>query len=351
MKALVLYEKKDGSTELREVPRPEIGPGDVLIKVKAAAICGADIEFYRAKQIAPLRPPVTLGHEFCGVVEEVGPQVTAWKAGDRVVSENTGYVCGTCFACQAGQYLLCPERLGLGYSMDGGFAEYVRIPEQILQRMPDCLHRLPDLLSFQEGAILEPSANSYKTVIQEGGLMAGETIAIFGPGPIGIFCVQLAKIAGASQIILIGRSSSRMRLDLAKCFGADEIVVADQQDVRAAIHSATEGEGVDLAIDAAGAEDVIAHAMQVIRPLGRIVRIAWSNASQTINLDPLSNRAGTIQGHFGYDSVSWRNVLRLAEKGMLQYKPMISKVFSLDQWQEAFEMVEEKKVLKAVFEF
>jgi threonine dehydrogenase-like Zn-dependent dehydrogenase len=266
------------------------------------------------------------------------------------VSENTGYVCGKCFACLTGQYLLCPERRGLGYSMDGGFAEYVRIPEQILQRMPDCLHRLPDSLSFQEGAILEPSANSYKTVIQEGGLMAGETIAIFGPGPIGIFCVQLAKVAGASQIILIGRSSSQMRLEQGKRFGADMIIFADQQDVREAIHSVTKGEGVDLVIDAAGAEEVMAHAMSVIRPAGRIVRIAWGNAVQNIDLDPLSSKAGTIQGHFGYDSVSWRNVLRMAEKGMIQYKAMISKVFSLDQWQEAFEMVEKKTVMKTVFE-
>lgn len=351
MKALVLYEKKDGATELRDIVRPEPGAGDVVIKVKAAAICGADIEFYRAKQIAPLRPPVVLGHEFCGVIEEVGPHVNEWKPGDRVVSENTGYVCGKCFACLTGNYLICQERLGLGYSMDGGFAEYVRIPEQILRRMPDCLHRLPESLSFQEGALLEPSANSYKTLIQEGRIMAGETVAIFGPGPIGIFCVQLAKISGASQIILVGRSSSAARLDQGKGFGADVIIQADHVDVQASIREITDREGVDLVVDAAGAEEVLTHAMQIIRPAGRIVRIAWGNAVQNIDLDPLSSKAGILRGHFGYDYISWRNVLRLAEKGMIRYKAMISKVFALEQWQEAFEMVEKKQVIKALFEF
>jgi len=350
MKALVLYEKKDGATDLRDIPRPDVGEGDVLIKVKAAGICAADIDFYRAKATEMLRPPVILGHEFCGVVEGVGSDDVPWKVGDRVVSENTGYVCGNCFACLTGKYLLCPERKGIGYSMDGGFAEYVRIPSQIVHRMPDCLHLLPDKVSFREGAVLEPAANAYKTVVQEGGLKAGETIVVVGPGPIGLFSVQMAVISGASRIFLVARSHRVDRIELGKKLGVDTIVLSDKQDVGEAIMSATNGEGVDVVVDTVGSDEVMTHAMNMVRPEGCIVRIAWNNIPATIGLDQLSNRSATIQGHYGYDYISWRNTIRLAEKGRINFEPMISRIFTLDQWREAFQMVENKSVLKAVFE-
>jgi threonine dehydrogenase-like Zn-dependent dehydrogenase len=349
LKALVLYEKQNEATELRDVPYPEFGPGDVIIKIKAAAICGADIEFYRAKLTSILKPPVILGHEFCGVIEEIGRDVTEWEPGDRVVSDNTGYVCGKCFACLTGQYVLCPERKGIGYSMNGGFTEYVRIPEQILKRMPDCLHHLPDSLSFTEGAILEPSVNAYKAVIQEAQLNAGETIAIFGPGPIGLFCLIIARIAGASKIVLIGLSDDQKRLAMGKQLGADIIVNADKQKVGEIVRSSISKEGVDVVIDAAGAEEVIVNAAEILRPSGRIIRIAWGNIVQRINLDPLMAKAGTLIGHFGYNYLSWRNVLRLAERGVIPYKEMISKIYHLEHWKQAFTSVENKKVIKAVF--
>ena len=349
MKALVLYEKKDGATELRDIPRPSMKDGGLLLRVKGAGICAADIDFFHAKNTAPLRPPVILGHEFCGVVEEVGSGVKKWKPGDRVVSENTGYVCGQCFSCLTGKYLLCPERLGLGYSMNGGFAEYVYIPEQILQRMPDCLHRLPDSLSFEEGGIIEPSANAYKAVVQEGKIIAGESIAIYGPGPIGLFCVQIAKVAGASRIILLGREHSKERLECGKHLGADFIIHPDTQNVVEEVLKETGGEGVDVVIDTAGAEGVISNALKMIRPEGRIVRVSWNNRNYSILLDQLSNCSGALLGHYGYDYISWRNTLRLAERGMIQYRPIISKIFSLDKWREAFAVVEEKSVIKAVF--
>jgi threonine dehydrogenase-like Zn-dependent dehydrogenase len=349
LKAILLYENRDGATELRDVPEPRAGPGDIIIKVKAAAICGADIEFFRARLTSILEPPVILGHEFCGVVEEAGENVTGWKPGDRVVSENTGFVCGKCYSCLTGKYLLCPERKGIGYSMNGGFSEYVLIPGQILNRMPDCLHPLPDSISFQEGAIMEPSVNAYKAVIQEALLMAGDNAAIFGPGPIGLFSLQMARIGGASKVALFGVAGDETRLETGKSLGADLVSFADKEAPNDIIFSAISKEGVDVVIDAAGAEKVIADAADIIRPGGRIVRVAWGNEPQNIDLDPLVRKAVIFKGHFGYDYISWRNVLRLAEKGMIKYKEMISQVFKLEQWKEAFEMVEERKVIKAVF--
>ncbi|MBN1836581.1 MAG: zinc-binding dehydrogenase [Spirochaetales bacterium] len=350
MKALVLYEKRNGAAELREVPRPQVGPGDVLVRVKAAAVCGADIEFFRAEQVGNLRPPVVLGHEFCGVVEETGERVTEWRPGDRVVSDNTGYVCGRCYACSTGSPLLCPERLGLGYSMDGGFAEFVRIPEAALTRAPHSLMRLPDSLPFRSGAALEPSANAYRAVIQEGRLMPGEAVAIFGPGPMGLFSTQVAAVGGAAGILLFGTERSAARLELGRRLGATRTAEVGREDPEAVVREEFP-EGADLVIDAAGAPTVLPLAMRLVRPKGRIVRVAWGNAPQSLDLDPLLPKGATIVGHFGYDYVSWRNVLRLAEQGRIQYEPLITASMPLERWREAFEMMESRRAVKVVFEW
>lgn len=347
MKALIQYDKKDGAAELRDIPIPEIGPGDVLVRVKAAGVCGADIEFFRALA-DNIRPPVVLGHEFCGVVEKTGANVRDWKPGDCVVSDNTGHVCGHCFACASGHFLFCPERLGLGYGMDGGFAEFARIPGDILSIHPKALMRLPDSLSFEEGAILEPSANSFMATVQEGNVQPGDIVVVFGPGPIGLFAVVFAAAAGAARVILVG--GSRNRLDFGLKIGATDVVEYSKLStgVPETMERLIGVNRADLVIDAAGAASVIPDAMRLVRPLGRIVKVAWTHATE-INLSPLMFKGAQLKGHFGYDFESWEKILRLAEKKTIDYRPFISATFSLDQWREAFEGVEGKKFIKAVF--
>jgi len=137
-------------------------------------VCGSDIAFDDGHHANLINPPVTLGHEFSGVISKVGKNVTEWKVGDRVVSDNTGYVCGKCYACSVSNYLVCPDRLGLGYGMDGGFAKYVRIPGQVLAVFPNTLIKLPESMSFEEAAILDPCCNAYKAVVQESNFMPGD---------------------------------------------------------------------------------------------------------------------------------------------------------------------------------
>lgn len=351
MKALVQYEKKNGAAELRDVPVPEIGTGDVLVRVKAAGICGADIEFYRAKA-DNIRPPVVLGHEFCGVVERVGQGVTAWKPGDRVVSDNSGYVCGTCSACVTGKFLLCPARLGLGYGMDGGFAEFVRIPGQVLGVHPRALMRLPDAIPFETGAVLEPAANSFMAVVQEGKAQAGDTVVVFGPGPIGLFAAAIAKVAGAAEVILVGGSADR--LAMGERAGATRVINYRTLKNAAAAGVAEEIEkivgvnAVDLLIDAAGGAGVLADCMRLVKPRGRIVKAAWSEA-EPLCLSPLMFKGAEVTGHFGFDSESWARVMRLAESGAIDFKSFISGTYRLEQWKEAFGNVENKKHIKALF--
>lgn len=346
MKALVLYEHKDQSVELRDVPIPEIGPRDILVKLKGAGVCGADIEHYHAFH-ENINPPVILGHEFCGVVDKVGKEVTRWKEGDRVVSDNTGYVCGECYACGTGQYLLCPERLGLGYGADGGFAEYVKISGPVLERFPKCLRRLPDNISFEEGAILEPCANSYYAIIQEGQLAVGQIAVIFGPGPIGLFAVALAKMGGASKIILVGGSPHR--LDLGKKHGATHVInYHDTKDIPKAVAGIVGENKVDVALDCAGGATIMDDCFKMIRPAGRIVKVAW-NKPVPVDLSLMMYKGATLAGHFGYNTISWDNVIRLAADKLFDFKSFVTGAFALDDWREAFQQVEDKKHIKAVF--
>ena len=194
MLALVKYGKGPKETELRDVPVPEIGEDDLLIEVKAAGICGSDIAYDNGDHPDHLNCPVVLGHEFSGVVSKIGANVKDWKVGDRVVSDNTGYVCGKCFACTTGQYLSCPDRKGLGYGMDGGFTDYVKITGSLLSKNPNTLFRIPEGVSFDEAAILDPICNAYKAIVQESRIMPGEDIVVFGVGPLGLFSIQIAKV-------------------------------------------------------------------------------------------------------------------------------------------------------------
>lgn len=176
MKAVVKYGQEDGKVEMREVPVPAIGTGDVLLEVKAAGICGSDIEMWRHHFTYRVNTPVIQGHEFCGVIAALGEKVRGFKVGDRVISETSAYVCGTCRYCRTGHYNMCPSRLGYGYGTDGAFTNYVKVRQEIL-------HWMPERLSFEEAALTEPACVAYNAVIGRSRVNPGDIVAVIGPGP------------------------------------------------------------------------------------------------------------------------------------------------------------------------
>jgi threonine dehydrogenase-like Zn-dependent dehydrogenase len=350
MQALVKYGRKAGEVELREVPVPSAGPEDVLVEVKAAGICGSDIGFYDGTHEEVCRPPVVLGHEFSAQVAETGKNVTAWKAGDRVVSDNTGFVCGTCHACATGDYLLCPSRLGLGYGMDGGFTRYVLIRGSLLARIPHSLFRIPDDVSYSHAAILDPAANAYRAVVQEGRLLPGENVAVFGVGALGLFSIQIARIAGAAGIFAVGLSSDQARFRVAERLGATLCIRSDQEDAAEALRGATGGEGVALVVDAAGPTDALHAALRGTRTGGRVVRIAFDPAPPRFSLDLLPEKGMELKGHYGYDWVSWTNCIRLMRKGALEMQPLISHTLELQRWKEGFDLTRSRQGIKVILQ-
>jgi L-iditol 2-dehydrogenase len=339
MKAVVKFGQEDGLVELRDVEVPSIGPGDVLLAVKAAGICGSDIEMWRHHFTFRVNTPVIQGHEFCGVIAEVGEKVKGFQEGERVISETSAYVCGSCRFCRTGYYNMCPERLGYGYGTNGAFTNFVKVRQEIL-------HRIPESLSFEEAALTEPACVAYNAVLARSRIMPGDTVAIIGPGPIGLFCVQMAKIGGAGCVIVVGTNVDKDRLQVAQDLGADVILQAEDGDAPQKVRERTEGLGADLVVDCAGNSSALKLSLEIVRRLGQITKIGWGPKPVDFSLDLLLTKSVTLQGTYGHHWSIWKHVLALTGQGKVQMKPMISAVRSIEDWHEAYTLVEERKAVK-----
>lgn len=348
MQALQKLQHGAGHVSLHEVPIPTLGDDDVLLKVEAAGLCASDLDFIAGRQAEALHPPVILGHEFAGTVAKVGKNVLKWKVGDRVVSDNTGTVCGECYACTTGDYLACPNRLGLGYGMDGGFAPYCKILGDTLQKFPNSLMRIPDEISMEGAAILDPACNAYRAVVQEAHILPGEDIAIFGAGALGQFSVQCARAAGAAKIILIGLSEDHDRFLMAKEHGATHFIVSGEQNPTETVLDLTEGRGVGAVIDCAGANAVLKEAVRMVRAGGSVVKVGYDVRPLGFSLDVLLERAVRVVGHFGYDWVCWNNVMNLVLAGKFSLESVITHRMPLEDYKKAVELLQTKQAVKII---
>ena len=348
MKALVKYEHGMDNLELREVPVPVLGDDDVLIEIKAAGVCASDLDFFEGRQAGALRPPVILGHEFSGVIAKTGKNVRKWKTGDRVVSDNTGTVCGECYACSTGNYLACPERLGLGYGMDGGFAQYCKIHGDTLRKFPNSLLRIPDEISFEGAAVLDPACNAFRAVVHEARIIPGDFVVVFGVGALGQFSIQSARAAGASKIIAIGREQNATRFEMAKKHGATHVVASSKEDPIERVKEITNGRGVAAVIDCAGANIVLKQAVEMVRPGGSVVKVGYDTKPVNYSLDCIIDRAVRIVGHFGYDWVAWNNVMELTLAGKFSLDSVITHKLPLSEYRKALDMLKSRESVKTI---
>lgn len=352
MKAVIKKDYGPYQIEYTDIPVPEVGEYDVLIKVKAAAICGSDLSLmYGTVEGKTVPYPIVIGHEFAGEVYEVGSKVTRWKVGDRVVSDNSGYVCGTCSACAKGQYLFCAKRKGMGNDMDGGFAEYAKIPGDVLQTFPNCLYKIPDNVTFEQAAITEPQCNGFKSVIQEGQMLPGETVVVIGCGSMGLFAMNAARVGGAGRIIAVGMSEDKeVRFGLARELGATECVASNEEENPVEkIISLAGPEGVAIVVDAAGAPSVINQAIDIVRNGGKIIRVGYNKAPIVDpDINKMSLKGVELIGHMGYDSTTWKCVLQLEALGKLDLTSFISHRLPLSKWEEGLELVRDRKATKVI---
>jgi L-iditol 2-dehydrogenase len=306
MTAAVLYGKEDVRVE--SVAIPEIGPGEVRVRIEAALTCGTDVKvFRRGYHARMIRPPAVFGHEFAGVIEAVGEGVKGWRIGQRVVSANSA-PCGACYYCRRNLAELCEDLLFL----NGAYAEYVTVPARIVEKN---LLLLPDSLPFEEAALTEPLACVVRGM-EEVPVTAGETVVVLGAGPIGLMFVRLCKLAGA-RVLAAGRRKER--LALAAELGADEIFdVTTYPDIVATLKERTEGgRGADKVIEAVGTPQAWESAIAMARKAATVSLFGGCAADTSIRLD--THRVHydelALKGTFHHTPQTVRAALKLIADG------------------------------------
>ena len=341
MIGLVNYAKEPGSVELREIPVPQIGEDDVLLRVEAVGICGSDLHQYHGTHGWRVNYPVVLGHEFAGRVEALGRRVAGFTEGDRVVSETAAVLPRDSPLIRQGLYNLEPGRLGFGYGVDGAMASFVKVPAR-------CLHRVPSALNPETAALTEPCCVAYNAVCVNSRVRPGNSVAVIGPGPIGLLCAMMAKLAGAGHLLVVGVPADAKRLAVAVQMGADTILGAHGEDVSAWVKSFGDGYGIDLVIDAAGVSASLKLALDIVRPAGQITKVGWGPQPLGFSLDPLVQKAVTLQGSFSHNWPVWEEVLSLLAAGKINLAPLLNQVSPLAQWREAFEAMHAGDIVKGV---
>jgi alcohol dehydrogenase/L-iditol 2-dehydrogenase len=341
MAAVVQYALKAGAVELREVPAPgEPADDEVLLRTRAVGVCGSEIHQYHNTQSWPVNVPVILGHEFAGVVAKAGKAVRGFREGDRVACETAARICGQCLYCRSGEYNLCPKRQGFGYGVDGAMADFIKAPAR-------CLHHLPDSVPFEKAALTEPCCVAYNATCNKSRIRPGDSVLVFGPGPIGLLSLALARLSGAGWLGVAGLKQDERRLTIAKLLGADQVIAGGEAELFEVVHSLSDGLGVDVVIEASGASSALKPALAAVRPGGQITKVGWGPQPLEFSLDPLVQKAVQLKGSFSHNFAIWEKVISLLALGKLDPTLIVGRVEPLAGWRACFEEMGEGKIAKA----
>ena len=327
MKALVMHEY--GKLSYEDVADPTPGKGEVLIRLKACSVCGSDVHGLDGST-GRRRPPVIMGHEASGIIEELGEGVSNYKVGDRVTFDSTIY-CNECDMCKAGKVNLCRSRRVLGvsceeYNQPGCFAEYVVVPDYIL-------YAIPDNVTYVQAAMIEPLSVAYHAATRTE-IKPGDTVVVVGVGTIGLLTVQVVKSFGAEKIIAVDIDDAR--LELAKANGATHGVNSRKEGAQEEIIAISGGDGVDIAIDATGIEATANMCIKSVHTDGSVILIG--NVAPTINF-PLQYVVTRQISLFGScaSAGEYPQCLELISQGKVEVDSMISKLVPLaegDYWMQ-----------------
>lgn len=339
MLAAMFYAPMD--VRLEERPVPQVGPGEVLLKVAAATTCGTDLKAYRRGHPLLFRnPPAGFGHEVAGIVAARGAGVSQCREGDAVVVANSA-PCFQCFYCRCGRYSLCKDLLLL----NGAYAEYLLVPERIVRHN---LYRLPTGTTFTAAALTEPLACALHG-IDASGILKDDTVAILGAGPLGLLLVALAKLRGA-RVILTGRG--RERLALAEQFGADIVIDVQHlslQEQREAVLAQTEGKrGADVVIEAVGIPDTWNIAAKMVRPGGLVNFFGGcaSGTQVTLETQPLHYGELTIKGVFHHTPAYFAQALDIIMGHHVDVEALITERVPLSSLLTVFDRLCQKQGIK-----
>ncbi len=333
MKALVLeaYNK----LVYKEEPKPDYKANEVLVKVKACGICGSDVHGMDGSTGRRI-PPLIMGHEASGIIEEIGSEVKAFKPGDRITFDSTEYQLNDWYTLQ-GKYNLSDNRKVLGvsppeYRRQGAFAEYIVVPEHIV-------YKLPDKVSFEQAAMVEPVAVA-SHAIRLTSINLGDTILVVGAGMIGLFLIQVLKLSNAGSIIAIDLDDQK--LELAKKFGADHTINSKSSDIHQTILSLTKDRGVDIAFEVVGIEPTVNMAIENVRKGGMVTLVGNLAPKVNFPLQSVVTREIRVQGSCAIAG-EYAQVLEMMERGLVDIKPLLSATAPLSEGASWFKRLYDKE--------
>lgn len=331
MKAVVLHDADDMRVESRPVPEP--GPGEVLLKVEAASICGTDVKVLHRRLAGQPVGDFIMGHEYAGTVCALGAGVDEFRVGERVAVEvHKG--CDRCENCIKGWYTSCLNygdiakgHRAKGLTCDGGFAGYTA-------NHINTLYRLPDNLTFEQACMVTTAASPLWAIDLMGGYVTGETVLVLGPGPIGLMAVQLCKALGAARVILTGTRESR--LEVGKRVGADFTINVRTEKLADRVREITGGKGADSVLECAGGPTSMQEALENVKRGGRIGVVAWYQGPVEMDMNLAVRSNVRIYAARGEGGMNCGRSLALMSAGKIVADPIITHHFSLDQIHEAF---------------
>lgn len=331
MKALRKMRPERGAN-LESVAIPSIGPNEVLVRVSAASICGTDLHIYGWDRwsASRIKPPLTFGHEFCGIVERIGEEVTSVAPGD-FVSAEMHVNCGHCHQCRVGEAHICQNLRIIGIDQDGCFAEFVRIPAANIWKIDPAIPQ-------HYAAILDPLGNAVHTVLA--GPIAGRTVLVTGCGPIGSMAITVAKACGSS--VIFATEINTFRREMAKKMGADEVLNSAEGDIPAIIRAATGGTGVDVLLEMSGNPAAIQQGFHALRAGGRASLLGIPTKDVALDLvNDVIFKGTTVQGIYGRRMFeTWVQMNALLKAGRLNLEPLFGERTTLEKFADAFALLQ-----------
>jgi len=339
LKAVVKARPEPG-IEVREVETPATGPGDVLIRVKAASICGSDLGIYDfTPAYSGMALPVVMGHEFSGVVEAIGEGVGDFAVGDRVLSRSV-VSCGECRFCSEGMDNLCESSSLFGIHQDGGFAEYVSVPQGLL-------YPIPGGMSFEEAALVEPLSNAVHFVNDLTPVEPGDLAVVLGIGPIGLFSAQLLRLAGA-EVLVTGISMDTERFKIAEKLGLEAVNVDDVDPVELVMER-TSGRGADVAFVAVGAPSAVHQAVRLVGKRGHVTVVGIFPGDVAVPMTTVVRREISLAGAYDARAENFEASIELIESGRVEAAELVTHRFPLEEVEKAFEVARSKAGCKVLF--
>ena len=337
MKALVKFEKGLDGAELRDIKKQVPDDDELLVKIISVGICGTDIHILKDEY--PCNMPVVLGHEYTGIIEQFGNSVTNFKEGDQIISSTAVYTCENCEYCVQGLRMLCERRLSIGSGINGAMAEYITVPAKLAYKVPD---RFKDSYSI---AAAEPLACAVRAVIEQSKIRSGDVVLISGPGPIGLFILQLAKLAG-TFVIVAGIESDKERLDTAKQLGAD-VICYNPLELEKIIKEISY-HGVDVAYECAGTISSINECINLLKKGGNLSQVGLFGKTVDLDIDKILCKELQWTVSFASEISSWDILLKILSQGYLDLDRIITDIFDLEEWRTALDVVLKKKGLKVL---